>query len=142
MKVLVLNAGSSTVKFSLVESDGEAALLEGQADLATRPARLTVQRPGRPPAREELPAEGHRDSARHLLEKLAREEADLFGGLSAVGHRVVHGGPDYSAGVRVDADVKRRIAELAELAPLHNPVALEVIEVAEAAWPRVPQVAC
>lgn len=142
MKVLVLNAGSSTVKFSLVESDGEAALVEGQADWATRPARLTVQRPGRPPARAELPAEGHRDSARHLLEKLAREEADLFSGLSAVGHRVVHGGPDYSAGVRVDADVKRRIAELAELAPLHNPVALEVIEVAEAAWPRVPQVAC
>jgi acetate kinase len=142
MKVLVLNAGSSTVKFSLLESGDEVAVIDGVADWSVRPAKLTVRRPGFAPADSPLPAEGHRDAARHLLEKLARDEGGLLGGVSAVGHRVVHGGPDYAAGVRVDPTVKRRIRELSELAPLHNPVALEVIEVAEIAWPGLPHVAC
>lgn len=141
MKVLVLNAGSSSVKITLLESDGETVLLDGMADWSTNPARLTVRRPGAAPAESALPAEGHRAAARHLLEKLARDEADLLAGVAAVGHRVVHGGPDFTAGVRIDENVKRRIGELSELAPLHNPVALEVIEVAEAAWPGVPHVA-
>jgi acetate kinase len=142
MKVLVLNAGSSTIKFSLLESEGEAVALDGTADWSSRPARLTVRRPGAAPAESPLAAENHREAARHVLEKLARDEAGLLADVSAVGHRVVHGGPDFTAGVRIDATVKRRIGELSELAPLHNPVALEVIEAAEAAWPRVPHVAC
>jgi acetate kinase len=141
MKVLILNAGSSSVKLSLLETEGETALAEGLADWSTRPAKLTVRRPGAAPAVMELPTEGHREAARHLLERLAREGAALLAGVAAVGHRVVHGGPDYAAGVLVDAAVKRRIGELSELAPLHNPVALTVIEAAEAAWPGVPQVA-
>jgi acetate kinase len=142
MKVLVLNAGSSTVKFSLLESDGEAVLLEGLADWSSRPAKLVVRRPGKEQAQSELPAEGHREAARHLLEKLTRDEASVLSGVSAIGHRVVHGGSFYTSGVRIDAEVTERIRKLSELAPLHNPVALEVIEVARAAWPDVPQVAC
>jgi acetate kinase len=142
MKVLILNAGSSSVKFSLLDSKDETVLLEGLADWSSHPAKLTLRRPGSKPTESVLDAEGHRQAARHLLERLAREEAASLANLSAVGHRVVHGGPDYSRGVRIDATVKRRIGELAELAPLHNPVALEVIEAAESAWPGVPQVAC
>jgi acetate kinase len=142
MNVLVLNAGSSTVKFSLLESAGEAVLVDGTADWSSQPATLIVRRTGAAPVETPLPAEGHRDAARHLLQKMAREGAGVLSGLSAVGHRVVHGGPLYTAGVRVDASVKQRIRELSELAPLHNPVALEVIEAAEAAWPDVPHVAC
>jgi acetate kinase len=141
MKVLVLNAGSSSVKITLLESDGETVLLDGMADWSTNPARLTVSRPGAAPVESTLPAEGRRQAARHLLEKLARDEAATLAGVSAVGHRVVHGGSDYTSGVRIDETVKRRIGELSELAPLHNPVALEVIEAAEAAWPGVPHVA-
>jgi acetate kinase len=142
MNVLVLNAGSSTVKFSLLESTGEAVLLDGAADWSSRPAKLTFRRPGGAPVETPLPAEGHREAARHLLEKVTREEADRHGGLAAVGHRVVHGGQFFMAGVRVDASVKQRIRELSELAPLHNPVALQVIDAAETAWPGVPHVAC
>jgi acetate kinase len=142
MKVLVLNAGSSTIKFSLLESAGEAVLLDGLADWSSRPAKLAIRRPGTRPVESTLTVEGHREAARHLLEKLAHDEADLLGGVGAVGHRVVHGGPTYSAGVCVDAEVKRRIGELGELAPLHNPVAVEVIEAAETAWPGVPHIAC
>jgi acetate kinase len=142
MKVLVLNAGSSTVKFSLLESEGEAVVIEGTADWSSRPAHVTVRRPGAAPVESPLAAENHREAARHLLEKMARDGAALLADVSAVGHRVVHGGPDFTAGVRIDASVKRRIGELSELAPLHNPVALEVIEAAEAAWPHVPHVAC
>jgi acetate kinase len=141
MKVLVLNAGSSSVKITLLESDGETVLLDGMADWSTNPARLTVRRPGAEPVESALPAEGRRAAARHLLEKLARDEAATLAGVAAVGHRVVHGGSDYTSGVRIDETVKRRIGELSELAPLHNPVALEVIEAAEAAWPDVPHVA-
>jgi acetate kinase len=142
VRILVLNAGSSSVKLSLIESDGEKILLDGAADWSNRPARLTIRQPGADPVESELPAEGHGPAARHLLEKLCRDEAALFASVAAVGHRVVHGGPNYRSGVRIDADVKRRIQELSELAPLHNPVALEVIEAAESAWPSVPQVAC
>jgi acetate kinase len=142
MNVLVLNAGSSTVKFTLLESGGEAVLLDGTADWSSRPATVTVRRPGAAPVETPLPAEGHGDAARHLLEKLARDEAGVLGEISAVGHRVVHGGQFFRAGVRVDASVKQRIRELSELAPLHNPVAAEVIDAAEAAWPGVPHVAC
>jgi acetate kinase len=141
VKVLILNAGSSSVKYTLLESDGESVLLDGMADWSSNPAKLTVRRAGATPVESVLAAEGRRAAVRHLLEKLARDEAGSLAGVAAVGHRVVHGGPDYTAGVRVDAAVKRRIGELSELAPLHNPIALEVIEAAEGAWPNVPHVA-
>jgi acetate kinase len=141
MRILVLNAGSSSVKLNLIESDDETTLLEGMADWSARPAKLTIRRPGAAAVDSDLPVESHGQAAKHLLEKLSRNEAALLSGVSAVGHRVVHGGPDYSTGVRIDSSVKQRIKQLCELAPLHNPVALEVIEAAESAWPNVPHVA-
>jgi acetate kinase len=135
MKVLVINTGSSTVKFSLVESDGEAVLLEGLADWSARPARLEVRRPGA--AAESRPVDAGRpgDAVARILEHLA------LGDVGAVGHRVVHGGPLFRASVRVTPEVKARLAELVELAPLHAPVNLEGIEAGEKALPGVPQVA-
>ncbi len=112
MNVLVLNAGSSTLKFSLFDADREAVLREG-----------TVETPA-----------GHQ---RALADVLAR----LGHNIDAVGHRVVHGGSRYTSSVIVDDAVKKAIAELAELAPLHNPANLEGIRAAEAALPGVPQVA-
>jgi acetate kinase len=142
MKVLILNAGSSTVKISLLEAANESVLLEGLADWSAQPAKLTIRTPTQPPKDSTLAVENQRDAARHLLERLARDQAEPLRDLAAVGHRVVHGGPDYSEGVRISTAVKRRLAQLAELAPLHNPIALEVIEAAEEAWPKVPHVAC
>jgi acetate kinase len=144
MKVLVLNAGSSSLKFSLFESEGERLLGEGIADWSRQPARLTVHRPGRPDAAAELPLRRHGDAVGRVLDELTRGEPPLLGRLAevgAVGHRVVHGGSRYTQSVLVTPEVKAAVAELAELAPLHNPAALEGIEAAEAALPGVPQVA-
>jgi acetate kinase len=140
MEILVLNTGSSTVKFSVIESAGEATLLDGVADWSASPATLTVRRPGAPPREAPLEATGHGDAVERVLHELAQ----LRGGakdVAAVGHRIVHGGPVYTASVRIDETVKRTIADLAEMAPLHNPVNLEGIVAAEKALPHVPQVA-
>ncbi|HZY87216.1 MAG TPA: acetate kinase [Gemmataceae bacterium] len=138
MKVVVINTGSSSLKFSLIESDGERLLQDGQADWASPPARLTVRRPGREPDVRDLPEAGHGAAVRAVLGHLA---GDPDGPVAAVGHRVVHGGPHYTAGVRVTPQVKADLAALTDLAPLHVPINLEGIAAAESAWPGVPQVA-
>ncbi|MGW3787964.1 acetate/propionate family kinase [Micromonospora chokoriensis] len=117
-QVLVLNCGSSSVKWR--RYDGDRALDHG-----------TVERVGEPGGG---PAD-HATAVRQILDGL-----DLSG-LAAVGHRVVHGGRKFSAPVLVDDAVLAAIRDLVPLAPLHNPANLAGIEVARAALPDVPQVA-
>jgi len=117
-RVLVLNCGSSSVKWR--RYDGDRALDHG-----------TVERIGEPGGG---PAD-HTEAVRQILDGL-----DLTG-LAAVGHRVVHGGRTFSAPVLVDDAVLAAIKDLVPLAPLHNPANLAGIEVARAALPDVPQVA-
>jgi acetate kinase len=143
-KILVCNAGSSSLKFSLFEAEGESLLAEGGIDWTTKPTRLVFRRTGRQEIREELELEKHTDAVARILDDLhAGPSAPLraVGELRAVGHRVVHGGERYTAAVRVTPEVKRVIAELAELAPLHNPVSLAGIEAVEQVLPGIPQVA-
>ncbi len=143
MKVVVINTGSSTVKFSLIESDGERVLLDGAADWASPPARLTVRRPGQPPSSRELPDAGPGAAVRAALAQVAEgpDTAVRPGEVAGVGHRVVHGGPRYTASVRITPQVKADLEAMTDLAPLHMPVNLEGIAAAEAEWPGVPQVA-
>jgi acetate kinase len=144
VKVLVLNAGSSTLKFSLFDAAGERLLAEGGLDWVADPARLVVRRPDLPPASSAPSLRGHADAATRALEELMHARPPLLGSLSeigAVGHRVVHGGSRLTESVRVTPKVKAVIGELAEVAPLHNPANLEGIAAAEAVLPGVPQVA-
>jgi len=144
MKVLVCNAGSSSLKFSLFEAEGELLLAEGGIDWTTKPTRLVFRRTGHQEIREELKLEKHADAVARILDDLqAGPSAPLrvFGELQAVGHRVVHGGKRYTAAVRITPEVKRTIGELAELAPLHNPASLDGITAVEQVLPKVPQVA-
>jgi acetate kinase len=144
MKVLVCNAGSSSLKFSLFEAEGELLLAEGGIDWTTKPTRLVFRRTGHQEIREELKLEKHADAVARILDDLrAGPSAPLrvLGELQAVGHRVVHGGKRYTAAVRITPEVKRAIGELAELAPLHNPVTLDGIEAMEQVLPSIPQVA-
>jgi len=144
MMVLICNAGSSSFKFSLFEADGEQLLAGGSIDWTTKPTVLVYKRAGEPEIRENLTLQIHADAGTRIL-------ADLKAGpcpavrslddLQAVAHRVVHGGNRYTAAVRITPDVKQGIAELAELAPLHNPASLEVIQVVEELLPGVSQVA-
>jgi acetate kinase len=144
MKILVCNAGSSSLKFSLFETEGELLLAEGGIDWTTKPTRLVFRRTGHQEIREELKLEKHADAVARILDDLrAGPSAPLrvLGELQAVGHRVVHGGERYTAAVRITPEVKRVIGELAELAPLHNPASLDGITAVEQVLPKVPQVA-
>jgi acetate kinase len=144
MNTLVCNAGSSTLKFSLFEAEGERLLAEGGIDWSTPPTRLVVRCTGQPEVREELTLQHHADAIARILEALqAGPSAPLQapGAVQAVGHRVVHGGERYTSAVRITPEVKQTIDALAELAPLHNPASLDGINAVEQVLPQVPQVA-
>src|SRR5215831_12765858 len=144
MKTLVCNAGSSSLKFSLFEAEGELLLAEGGIDWSTTPNRLVVRCTGQPEAREELTLRHHADAIARILDALqagAAAPLQAPGDVQAVGHRVVHGGERYTSAVRITPEVKRAIDDLAELAPLHNPASLDGINAVEQVLPNVPQVA-
>ncbi|MCS6851598.1 MAG: acetate kinase [Gemmataceae bacterium] len=144
MKILVLNAGSSSLKFSVIDAVGEAVLGSGVVDWGLSPVQLRWQAAGRTETKSMPgPLTSHRDAVESVLSLLHEEGPALAdsGAIVAVGHRVVHGGDVYTTSVRIDGAVKRAIAALAEVAPLHNPANLAGIEAAEAALPGVPMVA-
>src|SRR5215470_20086 len=143
-KILVCNAGSSSLKFSLFDAEEEVLLAEGGVDWLKRPAHLVFRRANQPEIREELKLEKHADAMARILDDLqtgSLAALQTLEDLQAVGHRVVHGGDRYTAAVRITAEVKRVIDELAELAPLHNPASLDGINAVEQVLPQVTQVA-
>jgi len=144
IKVLVCNAGSSSLKFSLFDAEDETLLANGSIDWLIKPARLVFRRPNEPQIRKELKLEKHTDAVARILDYLQTgSSAALLSpeDLRAVGHRVVHGGDRFTSAVRITAEVKRTIEELTELAPLHNAASLEAINAVEQVLPKVPQVA-
>ncbi|HEY7126983.1 MAG TPA: acetate kinase [Ktedonobacterales bacterium] len=146
MVILVLNAGSSSLKFSLFAERSPDPTCSGLIDWSKDPkhATLTLTDAHKQQHRQTVSAEQHTDATKHALAALTQK---IPGGISklseiqAVGHRVVHGGEHYRQSVLIDEKVKQTIADLADLAPLHNPAALQGIEAAQAALPGVPQVA-
>src|SRR5262245_6913184 len=143
-KILVCNAGSSSLKFSLFDAEDEVLLADGGIDWLAKPARLVFRAANRPEIREELKLQKHADAVARILDDLhAGSSAPLQSpeDLRAVGHRVVHGGDRYTSAVVITSDVKQAIDELTELAPLHNPASLEGINAVEQILPGVPQIA-
>jgi acetate kinase len=138
-----LNAGSSSLKGTLVEAGGERVLAHASADWAGPVTRYVCTGPTGARVSEEVPWRGHAEAVERVLGDLAgapgRSGAPAPP-LAAVGHRVVHGGA-FRASVRIAPEVRSRIAVLAELAPLHNPPGLETLAAAEAELPDVPHVA-
>src|SRR5215467_10000189 len=143
-KILVCNAGSSSLKFSLFDTEDEVLLADGGIDWLRKPAQLVFRGANHPEIREELKLEKQPDAIARILDDLqtgSLAALQTLEELRAVGHRVVHGGDRYTSAVRITAEVKRTIEELTELAPLHNPASLEGINAVEQVLPRVPQVA-
>ena len=129
-KILVCNAGSSSLKFSLFDAEDEVLLADGAIDWLRKPAQLVLRRANQPEIREKLKLEKHADAVARILDDLQAGPSPTLQTLEdvrAVGHRVVHGGDRYTSAVKITADVKRTIEELTELAPLHNPASLEGI---------------
>jgi acetate kinase len=144
MKILACNSGSSSLKFSLFEADGELLLADGSIDWTSRPTRLVFRRRGQPEIREDLQMRDRREALGRVLANLQSGPSaalDHLLDIDAVGHRVVHGGSRFTAAVRITPEVQHGIGELSELAPLHNPASLEAIRAIEQVLPSVPQVA-
>jgi acetate kinase len=142
MSLLLLNAGSSGLKASLVERGTGALLWTGSADLAGREPALVIRRDG---VERIVSAAGvdRSGAASHLIRDALADggaNAGTDGKVRAVGHRFVHGGP-FTESTIVTREVRARIEALSSLAPLHNPPSLEVLEVAERELPDVPQIA-
>jgi len=143
MNILVLNAGSSSIKFARFESGGDPSVREGQiswADGKRDQAALTVATRG---ARTETAIVSVPDdtaAATRAIEAALGPQPDRAA-IAAVGHRVVHGGSEFQDSAVINTPVKNAISRLGKLAPLHNPPALRAIEAAEAFFPNIPQVA-
>jgi acetate kinase len=129
-RVLVVNAGSSSLKYQLIELGGEGTLATG-----------LVERIGERHRDEDESVPDHAAAFERMLEGLREQCVDLDAPLAAVGHRVVHGGERFVEPTLVTEEVERELDELSELAPLHNPPNLAGIRAAREAFPAVPQVA-
>jgi acetate kinase len=154
MNILVLNCGSSTVKFQIIEtdqdliaSDADRKLALGVVERIGSQAVITLQAEGRPKQRSAEPVRDHRAAIDHILRWMVSPDSLIdtvgtVGDIQAVGHRVVHGGERFQRSVRIDDEVLAGIEECIDLAPLHNPANLKGIRVAgELLGPEVPQVA-
>ena len=154
MNVLVLNCGSSSIKFQIVETDldliaedTDRRLARGMIERIGSLALISFQAEGGPRVVEDAPIRDHRAAIDRILRWIVSAEAAIPGiaslsDLHAVGHRVVHGGERFKRSVRIDATVIQGIEECIELAPLHNPANLRGVRAAtDVLGVGIPQVA-
>ncbi len=145
--ILVINAGSSSLKFALFAIDSGESICRGIVDWGAEEhggAELRLRGPSFAELNRPVAVQTHDEAvalAIHAMKETFFATAAFVPPIIAVGHRVVHGGTLFRNSVIIDDSVRRAIAELAGLAPLHNPPALTAIAAAEAALPGVPQVA-
>ncbi len=138
--VLVLNSGSSSVKFALLAPGTGERLMAGIGErLGTPAAVLRVQQFPAAAVEERLPEGSHRAVVTRVLDRLAAGHPGVH--LLGAGHRVVHGGERFSASIRVDDTVLLALRSISHLAPLHNPANLAGIEAVHSVLPDLPQVA-
>jgi acetate kinase len=145
MKVLVVNAGSSSIKYQVFDMTGESVLAKGLVDRVGIPGTTLEHKPaGKDEVviKRDLP--DHTEGMKLVLDVLVNPEYGCIKSMDeigAVGHRVVHGGEDFSASVVIDDNVKKVIKDCFDIAPLHNPPNLMGIEACQALMPNVPHVA-
>ncbi len=145
MKVLVINAGSSSLKYQLIETDTEEVLAKGLCErIGLEGSKLTHSPENKDDYVKEQEMPTHTTAVQLVLEALVDPEHGVIehiDEISAVGHRVLHAGQVYSDSVIVNDDVKKVVKDCFPLGPLHNPANLIGIEACEEAMPGKPQVA-
>ncbi|GAA0708029.1 acetate kinase [Paraclostridium ghonii] len=145
MKVLVLNCGSSSLKYQLIDMSNEEVLCIGLVERIGIEGSILKQEKDGVDGKlvVEQPMKNHQDAIKLVLEGVVDPK---FGGVKdiseveAVGHRVVHGGEKFASSVKIDDEVMKALQECVELAPLHNPANIMGIEACEAILPGVPMV--
>ena len=145
MKVLVINAGSSSVKYYLYQMPEAEVLAKGAVErVGEAEARLTHSFDG-PTWTSDVAVSDVNDAVNLVFDTLVREDVGVMGGISeigAVGHRVVHGGEEFTDSVIIDGHVIASIEKYADLAPLHNPPNLAGIRAVQHRLPDITQIAC
>lgn len=140
--VLVLNCGSSSLKFAVINADNGSEIISGLAECFNLPdARLKWKIAGKKKSTNLPPHSAHSAAISHIVEQIIKKEAGLTEQFVAVGHRIVHGGEKFTESVLIDDNVLESIEECSSLAPLHNPAHALGIRAAQAAFPTLPQVA-
>jgi len=146
MKILVINAGSSSLKYQLFDMDNESIIAKGLCERIGIDGHLkhTPMVDGKPVFDEDMAFPTHSEAITAVLDKLVSAEYGVVASMDeigAVGHRVLHGGMKFTASQLVTEDVKAAIRECFPLGPLHNPANLMGIEACEKIMPGVPQIA-
>ncbi|MBU3153834.1 acetate kinase [Clostridium estertheticum] len=144
MKILVINCGSSSLKYQLIDMENEQCVALGLVErIATKKSILTQKVDGKKYIIEE-PMENHTDAIRVVLGALVDQEHGVIKDLSeigAVGHRVVHGGEKYANSVMLDDEIMKGLEECTKLAPLHNPANIIGISACKVLMPNTKMVA-
>lgn len=144
-RILVVNSGSSSLKFTLYAIGTETLLAKGLVErIGTPSANLAYQRNGEAKTEFPVSAENHAEALKLATQYLVDPQRGVLSSLAdvdAIGHRVVHGGEKFHAPTLVDDSVKNSIMACSQLAPLHNPANLGGIQACEQVFPRIPNVA-
>ena len=144
MNVLVINCGSSSLKFQLINSESEEVLAKGLCERIGIDGRLTYQPAGGDKAVSDKAMPTHTEAIQFVIDALTDSETGVVKSLDeigAVGHRVVHGGEKFANSVVITEDVLKAIEECNDLAPLHNPANLIGINACQKLMPNTPMVA-
>ncbi|MCM1307040.1 MAG: acetate kinase [Butyrivibrio sp.] len=144
MNILVLNCGSSSLKFQLIASETEEVLAKGICERIGIDGVLTYTPKGGAKTESAKPMPTHTEAIQYVLEALTDDGSGVIKSLSevgAIGHRVVHGGESFTASALIDDTVKRAIEDCCELAPLHNPANLIGINACQELMPETPMAA-
>ena len=144
MKILVINCGSSSLKYQLIDSQTEEVLAKGLCErIGIAGSAITHQPAGGKKVKTEVPMEDHTQAVQYVVEKLTDPVVGVIKSMDeidAVGHRIVHGGEKFASSVVLDEEVLKAIEECNDLAPLHNPANLIGINSCKKIMPSVPMV--
>lgn len=145
MNILVINCGSSSLKYQLIDSDSEKVLAKGLCErIGINGSAITHQPAGGEKVTTEVEMSNHTAAVKYVIEKLVDKEVGVVSSLDeigAVGHRIVHGGEKFASSVVIDDEVIKAVEECNDLAPLHNPANLIGINSCKEIMPGVPMVA-
>ncbi|MEL1242514.1 acetate/propionate family kinase [Flavobacterium flavipallidum] len=144
MKIVIINSGSSSIKYQLIDMPAKVVICRGMIDRIGLETSNFSYKTNQNSIEEILPILNHKVGLEKISTLLMDEKVGVIKSTSeidAVGHRVVHGGATFSDTVLINEEVKEKIKQLFELAPLHNPANLEGIIVAEEVFPQAKQIA-